>query len=170
MKRVALAVRELHQAENELAGELLAVADRHKDDHDIFHVARDLAGWSRRHMHRLAELGRERDIALDGRPRDPEPPDRWPGDETLGASVRRKGAELLGRGEDPRLLLLRDLRGLHRMAAGVSLDWEILAQTAQALKDRELLDLAKRCHPGTLRQLRWANATLKENAPQIMTE
>jgi hypothetical protein len=57
---------------------------------------------------------------------------------------------------------------MHRMAAGVSLDWEILAQTAQALKDRELLALSQRCHPQTLRQLRWSNALLKENAAQTM--
>lgn len=54
------------------------------------------------------------------------------------------------------------------MAAGVSLDWEILAQTAQALSDRELLALSKRCHPQTLRQLRWANAKLKEIAAQTV--
>ncbi len=54
------------------------------------------------------------------------------------------------------------------MAAGVSLDWEILAQTAQAMKDSELLATAKRCHPQTLRQLRWANAKLKESSAQVM--
>ena len=54
------------------------------------------------------------------------------------------------------------------MAAGVSLDWEILAQTAQALKDTELLALTQKCHPQTLRQMQWANAALKENAAQIM--
>jgi hypothetical protein len=80
----------------------------------------------------------------------------------------QKGSEIAGRHHSPGLLLLVDLRKTHRMAAGVSLDWEILAQTAQALKDRELLALSQRCHPQTLRQLRWANAALKENAPQIM--
>jgi hypothetical protein len=51
---------------------------------------------------------------------------------------------------------------------GVSLDWEILAQTAQAMQDRELLATAERCHPQTLRQMRWANAKLKESSAQIM--
>jgi hypothetical protein len=50
----------------------------------------------------------------------------------------------------------------------VSLDWEVLAQTAQALQDRELLALTQKCHPQTLRQLRWANAALKENAAQTV--
>jgi len=47
-------------------------------------------------------------------------------------------------------------------------DWEVLAQTAQALKDRELLACTKACHPQNLRQLRWSNAALKVNAAQIM--
>jgi hypothetical protein len=47
-------------------------------------------------------------------------------------------------------------------------DWEVLAQTAQAMKDTELLATAEQCHPQTLRQLRWANATVKETAVQIM--
>jgi hypothetical protein len=50
----------------------------------------------------------------------------------------------------------------------MSLDWELLAQAAQAAKQQELLALAQRCHPQTLRQLRWANARLKDSAPQAL--
>ncbi len=67
------------------------------------------------------------------------------------------------------MLLLADLRRLHRRAAGVSLDWELLAQAAQAARDTELRDLASRCHPRTLRQLKWTNAMLKVLSPQILT-
>ncbi len=66
------------------------------------------------------------------------------------------------------MLLLADLRHLHRTAAGVSLDWEVLAQTAQAIQDRELLTVVEQCHPETLRQMRWANARVKETAAQIL--
>ncbi|WP_026930380.1 hypothetical protein [Glycomyces tenuis] len=159
MKRVGMAIKELHRSENELAGELLAVSDRHKADHELFYLGRDLARWSQRHVRRLAEVGRDYGLHLDSAPQ---------GDPAILAAVRQKGAELLGRHHDPAMLVIRDLRGLHRAAAGVSLDWEVLAQTAQALKDRELLELTKACHPDTLRQLRWANAALKENAAQIM--
>jgi len=61
-----------------------------------------------------------------------------------------------------------DLRRLHRLAAGVSVDWELLGQGAQAVKDDKLLDLTKRCHPQALRQMRWANAVLKELSPQAL--
>lgn len=69
---------------------------------------------------------------------------------------------------DAGLLLLADLRQLHRVAAGVSLDWKLLAQAAQAAKDSELLALTKRCHPQSLRQMRWANTMLKTLSPQVL--
>ncbi|GAB3238802.1 hypothetical protein GCM10027447_38410 [Glycomyces halotolerans] len=159
MKRVAMAMEELHRSENDLAGELLAASDRHKVEHEVFYLGRDLARWSQEHVRRLAAVGRDYDVELDPAPED---------DSTILAAMRQKGSELLGRRHDPGLLLLRDLRRIHRMAAGVSVDWEILAQTAQALKDPKLLGLVKDCHPGTLRQLRWANAAVKSNAAQVM--
>lgn len=157
--KVPMAIRELHRSENDLAGELLQASDRHKADHEIFYLGRDLARWSQEHVSELARVGKDYGLDLD-----PEPED----DSTLVAKVRQKGAELLGRHHDPALLLLADLRRIHRMAAGVSLDWEILAQTAQALKDTELLAVTQDCHPQTLRQLRWANAQLKVQSAQVM--
>lgn len=157
--KVGLAIRELHRAENELAGDLLQASSRHKTDHDIFYLGRDLARWSQEHVRELAKHGKNYDVDLDAEPAE---------ESGLLATVRQFGAELLGGQHDPALLLLRDLREIHRKAAGVSLDWEVLAQTAQALKDSELLTLTKNCHPQTLRQLRWANATLKVNAAQVM--
>ncbi|AWZ23462.1 hypothetical protein CEJ39_04035 [Rhodococcus pyridinivorans] len=159
MNKVSLAIRELHRSENDLATELLRTADRHKVDHEIFHVARDIADWSQQHVRELARAGHDYDLDLDDEPQ---------GVHEVLAEVRRKGSEMLGRRHTPSVLLLRDLRTVHRMAAGVSLDWEILAQTAQALSDRELLALSERCHPQTLRQLRWANAKLKEIAAQTV--
>jgi hypothetical protein len=157
--KVRLALRELHRAENDLAQELLRASDRHKVDHEIYYLGRDLARWCHDHVRELARVGKDYDVDLD-----PEPEDA----SGLATKVRQKGSELLGRQHDPSLLLLADLRRIHRMAAGVSLDWEILAQAAQALQDRELLALTKERHPQTLRQQRWANAALKENAAQIM--
>ncbi|RZU16386.1 hypothetical protein EV645_3945 [Kribbella rubisoli] len=154
--KVGLAIEELHRAESDLAAELLRASDRHKVGHDIFYLGHDLARWSEQHVHKLAEHGRNYGLDLDA------------DDSGLMATIRRRGAELAGRRHDPGLLLLKDLREIHRQAAGVSLDWEILAQTAQALKDEGLLRLSQECHPQTLRQLRWANASLKTNAAQIM--
>jgi hypothetical protein len=153
------ALRELHRSENSLAADLLQVADRHKVDHEIYYVARDLARWSQQHVHELAEIGQHYGLNLKD---DPEE------DSGLLATVRSKASELVGRRPEPDMLLLADLRHLHRVAAGVSLDWELLGQGAQAAKDTGLLALTQRCHPQSLRQMRWANAMLKVLSPQVL--
>ncbi|MFN2479395.1 MAG: hypothetical protein ABR615_09535 [Pseudonocardiaceae bacterium] len=157
--KLDLALRELHRSENSLTTDLLKVADRHKVDHEIHHVARDLARWSQQHVHELAKIGQRYGLNLKD---DPEE------DSGLLSAVRSKASELVGRRPEPGLLLLADLRHLHRVAAGVSLDWELLGQGAQAAKDSELLALTKRCHPQSLRQMRWANAMLKVLSPQVL--
>jgi hypothetical protein len=157
--KLGLALRELHRAENSLARELLKISDRHQAEHEIHYVARDLACWSRRHVAQLADAAHRYDVHL-----------RTDSPRTSGAlaPVRSTISELTRARDEPGLLLLADLRRLHRKAAGVSLDWELLAQGAQAVKDIELLELAGTCHPQTLRQLKWANAMLKTLSPQIL--
>lgn len=157
--KIDLVIEELHRSENELATQLLAISDRHKADHEIFHVARDLAVWSQDHVRRLAATGRDHGLDLE-----PEPD----GDPTVLERFHQGLSDRLGRRSAPALLLLRDLRAVYMDASGVSVDWEMLGQAAQGLKDRALLELTSSCHPDTLRQVRWANAMIKEAAPQIL--
>lgn len=157
--KLGMAIETLHSSENNLAQALLGLSDRHNTDHEIFHIARDIAKWSQAHVVELARAGRDYGLKLDEEPREDVGP---------ASGLRQKASELVGRRPDPGLVLLADLRHLYREASGVSLDWELLAQGAQAAKNRELLSLAQRCHPETLRQVRWANAHLKVVAPQIM--
>lgn len=157
--RIGLAIQELHRTENKLNGALLGLADQQKVDHEVFYVARDIAGWSQEHVRRLAAIGPKYNARLDAEPAE---------HSQLLSRMKQKGAELTGRFHEPGLLLLADLRHVHRVAAGVSLDWEVLAQSAQAIKDHDLLTLATDCQPQTKRQLQWANAKLKESAAQIM--
>src|SRR3954447_19146713 len=157
--KVHLALDELHRSENDLAGQLLAVSDRHKADHEIFHVARDLAVWSQDHVRKLAAIGGKYGLELDEEPE---------GDPTLLQKVRQEIGDRLGRRSAPALLLLRDLRSVYIDAQGVSVDWEMIAQAAQGAKDSELLELASSCHPDTLRQAKWANSQIKEKTPQIL--
>jgi hypothetical protein len=159
MSKLALVLRELHRAETSLARDLLALSDRHRTEHEVFHVARDIAGWSQIHVRRLAEVG-----ARYGAKLDPSP--RWAVPAVSALAMRLSTA--LGDRPVTGLVLLADLRRVYRKAAGVSLDWELLAQAAQAMKERPLLDLAKDCHPQTLRQMRWANAHLKVVSPQVI--
>ena len=157
--RIGAALKELHRSEADLAGALVELSDRNKADHEVFHVARDLATWSREHVRRLADTARGHGVELAAEPRHEHP---------VLQRVKQEASELVGRHRGPSLVLLDDLRDVHLAAVGVSLDWEVLAQAAQAMKDPDLLSLAQDCHPQTLRQMRWANAKLKETAVQAI--
>jgi len=156
---VGLALQELHRSENHLAHQLLAVAERHKVDHELFHLGRDLARWSQDHVRRLVPFGQKYGVELD-----PEPA----GEPTVLAKVSEAVSDRLGRRSAPSLLLLHDLRRIFMEASGVSADWEMVAQVAQALRDVELLALAQECHAENLRQAKWANSRIKESATQIL--
>ena len=143
---IAHTLRTLHHGERQLARDLVAVAERHAEEHEVHHVATDLADWSREHAGRLAEHAAGEGLCLDDDTREPTS------------------------GEGPEgLLLLHDLRALHLAATENSLYWEMLAQAAQATRDERLLELAAACHPQTLRQMRWSNTLIKQLSPQVLT-
>lgn len=156
--KVGLALRELHRGELKLARTLSTLAARHTTEHEIHYVALDLAVWSQDHLRELTDAATRYDVRLDATPRI----------TPRTAPVQERLSELLGRRPEPALILLMNLRHVHRVAAGVSVDWELIAQGAQAVKDHDLLTLTRHCHPQTLRQLRWANAMLKVLAPQVL--
>ncbi len=156
--KLKLAIRELHRSERKLAHRLNVMAARHHSDQDICHLARDMARWSQNHVSELAQHGRPYGLRLSAAPRT----------GAITGFLQSRVSAMLRHRPEPGLALLADLRRIHRLSAGVSLDWELLAQGAQAAKDSELLSLASRCHPETLRQMRWANAMLKELSPQVL--
>jgi hypothetical protein len=154
-----MVLSELYRSERWLARELGAMAARHRAEQGVRYVAIDLAGWSRNHLREIEATAEAAGTPLF----------RWPHRSVVTAPLQRRVGDLLGRRQEPGLLLIVDLRRVHRAAAGVSLDWELLAQAAQAQKDEQLVALTQRCHPESLRQMRWANAMLKELSPQILT-
>jgi hypothetical protein len=153
------AITALRRAEDDLALAFIELSERHVADQEIHFVARDLAAWSREHVRRLAEAGNAHGLELDPEAGDPN---AW------SAVVRRVVADTIGQISAPSIILMADLRDLHRAVAGVSLDWEVLAQSAQAAEHADLRGLAADCHPQTLRQLRWTNAQVKELAAQAI--
>ncbi|HSA52514.1 MAG TPA: hypothetical protein VLH10_20705 [Yinghuangia sp.] len=161
MNGITLALRVLHRGERRLAGRLVTVAQRHRTEHEVHHVAVDLARWSREHVDRLAAAAADYHLNLGG------PSDN--ATEGVLPTLRKKASEAIGRRPEPGLLLLRDLRQLHLAAAENSLHWEMLAQAAQAKRDSTLLGLASDCHPRTLRQMRWTNTMIKTLSPQVLT-
>jgi hypothetical protein len=83
--------------------------------------------------------------------------------------VREKTSELIGSRPEPGMLLLRDLREIYLLASQASIDWTVLAQGAQAAKDRDLLAIVSECRTDQLRTLKWATTRIKEAAPQTLT-
>lgn len=157
--KFGLVLEEMHRSENDLAHHLLTISERHKVDHEVYHLARDLARWSQQHVRDIAAMGKNYGLDLDPEPR---------GEMGLMETIREKGSEMVGRRPETGMLLLRDLRELYLKACGVSADWELLAQAAQGMKDKKLLGLAGKCHPQTIRQMKWANGKLKESATQVL--
>ncbi|AZM58386.1 MULTISPECIES: hypothetical protein [unclassified Streptomyces] len=160
MNGIGITLRTLHDGERDLEHDLLAAAERHRTEHEFHHVATDVARWSREHATRLAALGREYGLDLPG-------PREHPTSGAL-AALREKASQALGRRPETGPVVLHDLRELHLAAVRNSLHWEMLAQAAQATRDRNLLELVSACHPQTLRQMRWTNTMIKVLSPQLL--
>jgi hypothetical protein len=151
------ALHRVHHGENELVGHLERLAQRHAAEAEVHHIALDVSAWSREHVLLLADAAAHYDVTLKREPDEPGP-------------VRHAVDALAAKtpGKAPAVLLLEDLRDLYLLAAETSLAWEMLAQHAQARRERDLLELTKTCHPQTLRQLKWANTMIKTLSPQAL--
>jgi hypothetical protein len=158
MTGLAYAFERAHAAEQDVFQHLQAIADRHRKDHEVFHVAHDLARWSRDNLAQLAEVAERYDVELDAEPERPSVIDK----------VSAAAAQLVSDRPSAGIALLEDMRDLYLRASASSLAWEMLAQHAQAKQERDILDLTGRCHPQTLRQIRWANTMLKTLSPQVL--
>jgi hypothetical protein len=153
------AFHRLHTGEQDIVEFLLAMGDRHRTDHEVFHVSRDLARWSQENLAQIADVAAQHGMDLDaeaGRP-------------SMLSKMTETAANLMGRRPEPGVLLLEDMRELYLRASGNSLAWEMLAQHAQAKQEKDILDMTSRCHPQTLRQIRWANSMLKTLSPQVLS-
>jgi hypothetical protein len=161
MNGISWVLRTLHHGESELAAELLTVAQRHRTEHEVHHVATDVARWSRINTGKIAQAATHYGLDLKEDAARPS--------HGVLAALREKLAGAVEHRPEPGLLLLRDLSHLYVGASENSLHWEMLAQAAQAGKEQPLLDLAAACHPQTLRQIRWTNTMIKTLSPQILT-
>ncbi len=155
-------LRQLHHGEENLGKELLVIGERHRVNHEVAHVTTDLARWSYQNLQALSSLASSYGSFLE------EIKDEREKGGPL-TSMREMAANALGHRPGAALVLLRDLRGLYLMASGNNVNWIMLGQAAQACRDSQLLDVVTTCHPRTLRQLKWCNATIKALSPQTLS-
>jgi hypothetical protein len=145
--KLAGAIEQVGQAEAKLVRELAEVGEQHRADHDVFHVTRTLAAVEIDNLTKLRSPARRYEASI------PDPPEV----SVAGPDEPEPGSDLLD-----------DLRNVYLLAAEVSIDWVMLAQGGQAVKDDELLATVSACHEQTLRTLKWATDRIKTAAPQAL--
>lgn len=154
-------IKQLHDAETSLASELRKVGDHHKVEHDVFYLCHSLAKRTDTRASQLRPFGDRYGKALKS--------DEGEGlFETVASKLRRASSVLSGRRSATGLLLLYDLRQLYVATQEAQILWLMLAQAGQALRDRELDELAGVAHEEVQTQAQWAKTKLKEVAPQIL--
>jgi hypothetical protein len=155
------ALIDLHDAEAHLASELRKTGERHATEHDFFHLCRTLARQCEQHASKLQSFGPRYGVGLTAR-----------GDGGSGGGIgeflRRRSAELNGHKPESGLEFLDDLRRLLLVAEDVSIQWVMVGQAAQAVRDPELLEAVTECHTETEIQVKWLTTRIKTAAPQAL--
>ena len=136
---LALALRDVRDAEARLADQLAQLGERHRAEHDVFHMCATLRSLHDANLRALEPFA-----------------ERYPSQASARVAPPATGT------------LLGDLRHLHLLYAEASVDWVLLGQGAQALRDAELLAAVGDGHPQTLRGLKWTLTRLKSAAPQVL--
>jgi hypothetical protein len=137
-------------SEKTLADSFRAVAEGHAHVADVFHTCQMFAEWSEDNREALAPI-----IQRYGEADDVDEPERL---HAAGLAETREGE----------VGLLRDLQDLHVLATLVQTTWTVIAQGAQGLRDRDLLEVAQHAGDQTSRQLTWLNTRMKQAAPQAL--
>lgn len=158
--RIDAAIDDVASAEGELASKLLEVGERHRVDHDVFHMSHTLTKKSRESLKALQPIAEKYGTQVHTNGDRPA--------ARVVTAVREKGSELVGRRPAGALLLIHDLREVHLLAARASINWVILAQGAQAIRDEDLLEIVTARHPFALKTLKWSTTRIKQAAPQVL--
>lgn len=157
--KVGSVLQELHRGEVALYYELLQLSQRYAAEHEVHHVARDLSQWSREHVAHIAGVADTYGQDLAAEISDPR---------ASKHAQHMSGSESVGVNNPSGLPLLWDLQSVYMASGGVSVQWVMLSQAAQALNKPDLLATVETCHPGTVRQMGWAKAQIKQLSAQIL--
>jgi hypothetical protein len=161
MNRVGMALKDLYEAEEELADAYVKAGERLGADHELWYHCRRSAEQCHRHADAVRPFARFHEQRLPSADRDTV-------GETSTGALRHKLSELLGRRPESGLLLLDSLHDLYLQAQDVSFRWIIAIQLAQATRDAELLELANELHAESLVQIRWLETQVKHASPQVL--
>jgi len=138
--KIGAVLAHVHELETQIAAELRAAAERHREDHDVFHQC---------HTFALAADERVRKLQAFT--------------ERYGGQAEWKSA--IGDGSDD---LMEDLRSLYLRAQEDAITWLMVSQAAKAARDEELLTVANECHSEIQKQAKWFTTRIKTGAPQAL--
>jgi hypothetical protein len=138
--KIAPLLAHLLELEAGLGRELRAAADRHRDDHDVYHQCHSFAVTADKRMQRL-EARAEPD------------------------AEQAPWTTAIGGGSDD---LLEDLRSLYLRAQECAITWIMASQAAKAARDQELLTLASECRSEVEMQAKWFMTRVKTGSPQAL--
>lgn len=158
--RIGSAVRELQEAETDLAERFRELGERHPSEPDLFQLAHRFASECEQHAGKLAPIAER--YGSDSA-------DTEGGDGGLFETLREKTGALLAERPGSGVLLLRDLRELYVAAQETLITWVIVNQGAMAARDQELLEVVKECEREAELQIKWLLTRIKVTAPQVLT-
>lgn len=161
MNKIGTLLRELHNAETEMANAYRAVAERQSADHGTYYPCQTLAPQCDQHAEQIRAWGERFQMTIPA-------PKHSAALTTMVDGMRHKSSELIGRHPVSGLLLLRDLRELYMKAEAVNINWVMLGQAARALRDHDLLTGVTALHQQTVTQSKWVKTRIKNAAPQIL--
>jgi hypothetical protein len=158
--KLDVAIEDVLHDELELTTQLRGLAERHRADHDVYHLGHRLAGRCADRARRLLPF-----VERYGAGMIDVNDSASPG--VLDA-LRQGTANDLGRTEDGGMLLHRDLIDGYLSAQRVEIRWIVLQQAAKAARDGELLDVVSSCHQEAETTAAWLRTRIKEGVAQIL--
>ena len=138
--KIGALLAHLQELEAELSRRLVDAAERHRDDHDVYHQCHTFAATVDRRLQQLEPLAQG-----------------YGGAPTWRSAIVEGGDELLP-----------ELRTLYVAAQECALTWTMAGQAAKAARDDELLAVATAAHSEVDLQAKWFETRIKTGAPQAL--
>jgi hypothetical protein len=158
--KLGLAIDDVQDAEMELAKQLVAMADRHLSDSDVYHMSLARAHVCAEHVWKLRPFVEQYEAhAVDVE------------DATTPGFVdtlRKGAAAVIGHTPVSGVVLVKDLRETYLLANRVEISWIILQQAAKAARDANLLEVITACHEEAEQSCKWLRTHIKVSAPEAL--
>jgi len=157
--KLGVAIDDVQDAELDLAKQLIALAEKHQHESDVYHMSLARAHACAEHIWLLRPLLESYDAhAVDV------------GEETSPGllDTLRHGMAAIGHLPVSGLALLHDLRDVYVTAHRVEIDWIVLQQAAKAARANDLLAVVATCAEESEQTWKWLRTRIKETAPEAL--